>query len=363
MSDRYLILLPVLALWVAVAALSWLVGRELGWSRLRKHAGALFLLLGALSILPAAGVYRVTRPYQKRILALVQRKKGPEVALAAGCSVFPENNIWNTRVRDLPLDARSAAYVQSIGRDLTLHPDFGPVAGIPYAVAAADQAGAQVTFTDFGAESDPGPYRIPDTAPVEDNSDGHVLVVDPRECRLYELYTAKRVGPLKWQAGAGAIFDLRSNRLRPDGWTSTDAAGFPVFAGLVRYDEVKAGVVRHAFRFTIPHTRRAYVWPARHRASTSEDPSHPPMGQRFRLRASFDTSGFDPEAQVILTALKDYGMMLADNGSPWFLSGAPDSRWSSRAISDLRKVKGSDFEAVDTSSLMVQPDSAEARTH
>ncbi len=207
-------------------------------------------------------------------------------------------------------------------------------------------------------ESDPGPYPIPTNAPVEAGSDHHVLIVDSGSCRLYELYAAQRQPDGHWDAGSGAIFPLSSNALRPAGWTSADAAGLPILPGLVRYEEVAAGEIAHALRFTAPQTRRAYVWPARHYASALTDPRYPPMGQRFRLKAGTDISGFSADVQVILRALKKYGMILADNGSAWYLSGAPDSRWDDEDLHTLQQLQGSDFEAVDESGKMVDSDSA-----
>jgi hypothetical protein len=243
--------------------------------------------------------------------------------------------------------------------------DGGPI-GIPYVDVPGSQPKVAVTF-DYDDESDPGPYPIPPGAPIEGgpSSDGdrHVLVLDRDNCILYELYHAFPQPDGSWDAGSGAIFDLGSHALRPAGWTSADAAGLPILPGLVRYDEVAAGEIRHALRFTAPQTRRAYVWPARHYASSLTGMQYPPMGQRFRLRADFDISGFSDEVQVILQALKRYGMILADNGSPWFISGAPDGGWDDDALHDLHQVHGSDFEAVDVSSLMVDPDSGQVRSH
>jgi hypothetical protein len=294
----------------------------------------------------------------------------PEIA---GCPLFPANNIWNTPVDSLPVDPNSDLYIATInsnGNNETLHPDFGaglwqggPI-GIPYIDVAGDQAGVSVSFT-YHNESDPGPYPIPPDAPIEggpnSSGDRHVIVVDRDNCLLYELFDAWPQPDGSWTAGSGAIFDLNSNALRPDGWTSADAAGLPILPGLVRYDEVAAGEIRHALRFTVPQTRRAYVWPARHYASTLTDTHYPPMGQRFRLKADFDISGFSPEVQVILQALKTYGMILADNGSAWFISGVPDERWNNTVLRELRQVHGSDFEAVDVSSLLVDPDSGQVR--
>ena len=288
-----------------------------------------------------------------------------------GCALFPPDNIWNTPVDSLPVDPNSVAYVATIGGSRTLHPDFGsglweggPI-GIPFVTVAGDQPRAPVSFT-YASESDPGPYPIPPDAPIEggpnSNGDRHILVLDRDTCVIYELYAAYPQLGGGWQAGSGAIFDLTSHALRPDGWTSADAAGLPILPGLVRYDEVVAGEINPAIRFTAPQTRRAYVWPARHYASSRTDAEYPPMGQRFRLKADYDLSGFSPAVQVILRAMQKYGIILADNGSAWYISGAPDERWNNSVLRELRQVRGEDFEAVDVSSLMLDPDSGQART-
>jgi hypothetical protein len=229
---------------------------------------------------------------------------------------------------------------------------------------SGSQKKVAVSF-DYADESDPGPYPIPPGAPIEGGSqsdgDRHVLVVEKDNCVLYELYSAYPQANGSWQAGSGAIFNLGSNSLRPASWTSADAAGLPILAGLVRYDEVASGEIRHALRFTVPQTRKAFIWPARHQASSLTGQQYPPMGQRFRLKAGYDISGFPQELQVILTALKKYGMILADNGSSWFISGAPDSRWDNDMLHKLGNVTGSAFEAVDESSLMISQDSGQAR--
>jgi len=293
---------------------------------------------------------------------------------AAGCAILPANNIWNTRVDQLPVDPRSVAYVASIGNVATLHPDFGagvwppgsdsPI-GIPFVAIGADQPLVPISYTAYGDESDPGPFPIPLDAPVEGGPSGdgdrHVIVLDDSSCRLYELFSAFPQPDGSWEADSGAAYDLDSNQLRPAGWTSADAAGLPIFPGLVRYDEVEAGFVGHAIRFTAPATQRAYVWPARHFASSNTSPDLPPMGQRFRLKASFDITGFSPSIQVVLTALKHYGLILADNGSAWYLSGAPDERWDNDVLRELKTIPGSAFEAVDVSGLQVSPDSGEAQ--
>jgi hypothetical protein len=289
--------------------------------------------------------------------------------VVGSCPVFPPDNIWNTPVDQLPVSGNSAAWVTTIGATKTVHADFGaglynggPI-GIPYITTPGTQTKYPATFT-YADESDPGPYAIPLTAPIEGGSqstgDRHALSIDTTNCILYELYAAYPQ-TASWAAGAGAIFSLLSNALRPSGWTSTDAAGLPVFAGLMRYDEVAAGEIRHAIRFTVPQTQRAFLWPARHYASSLTGTQYPPMGARFRLRASFDISGFSAANQVILRALKKYGMMLADNGSAWYISGAPDDRWNNTDLHNLGVIQGSDFEAVDVSGLMIDPNSGQAR--
>ena len=287
-----------------------------------------------------------------------------------GCRLFPADNIWNTPIDTLPMDTRTDAYIASIGADTGIHPDFGaglyeglPL-GIPFVSVPGTQPPVAITFIDAAEESDPGPYPIPPDAPVEGGScsdgDRHVIVVQEETCTLYELYYAHPQSDGSWQASSGARFDLASNALRPAGWTSADAAGLPILPGLVRYEEIAAGVIPHALRFTAELTQETYVWPARHEAGATTDPNVPPMGQRFRLKAEFDISGFSPTNQIILTALKTYGMFLADNGGSWFLSGAPDDRWDNDDLHELQEaVFGSDFEAVDCSSLMVHPDSGQ----
>jgi hypothetical protein len=290
----------------------------------------------------------------------------------AGCPIFPADNVWNVPIDTLPLDANSATYVATIGTDAHAHADFGsglweggPI-GIPYVDVPGSQPLVTVTF-DYDDQSDPGPYPIPSNAPIEggpgSDGDRHVLVLERDNCILYEVYYAWPQADGSWDAGSGAVFDLNSNALRPAGWTSADAAGLPILAGLVRYDEVASGEINHALRFTAPQTRRAYIWPARHYASSLTGQQYPPMGQRFRLRADFDVSGFSPEVQVILRALKRYGMILADNGSAWYLSGVPDERWDNDAFHELHQLHGSDFEAVDESALMIDPGSGQARTY
>jgi hypothetical protein len=264
----------------------------------------------------------------------------------SSCTIFPADNPWNTDISAYPVHSRSAAWVSSIGGG-NLHPDFGTPYGIPFVEVPAGQPGVPVTF-DYDDESDHASYPIPADAPVEDGSDSHVLVVSRSECKLYELFAASRQGDGSWHAGSGAIFDLRSNALRPDGWTSADAAGLPIFPGLVRYDEVAAGHIDHAIRFTISESQRGYIHPATHFASSNTDPNVPPMGARFRMKASYDCSGLSAEVQVICAAMKRYGMFVADNGSDWYITGAPDPRWNDDALEDVKRIPGSAFEAVES---------------
>jgi len=288
----------------------------------------------------------------------------------SGCPVLPEDSIWNTPVDTMPVAANSNDMIDSIGRDTTLHPDFGsglweggPI-GIPITLIDSTQAMVNVSF-DYADESDPGPYPIPPDAVIEGgpDSDGdrHILLLDTDACLLYELFYARPEPDGSWSAGSGALFDLSSNDLRPDGWTSADAAGLPILPGLIRYDEVTAGSINHAIRFTVAQSRNTYVWPARHYASSLIGSQYPPMGQRFRLKASVDLSGFSPEIQVILQAMKKYGLIVADNGSDWFISGEPDERWNNDMLRELNQLAGNDFEAVDVSSLKVHEDSGQAQ--
>jgi len=273
-------------------------------------------------------------------------------APAAGpCPLFPATNVWNRDIAALPVRADSATLIASIGLDRGLHPDFSATGdGIPINVVSPDTPRSAVTFQ-YADESDAGPYPIPATPLIEGGSDRHLLMWDRTGCMLYELFAAVRGGS-GWTAGSGAIWNLRSNALRPDGWTSADAAGLPILPGLVRYDEVAAGAINHALRFTAPRTRTEHIYPARHDAGESASSALPPMGLRVRLKASVDISGFGPQARVLLTALKRYGMILADNGSPWYVTGAPDPHWNDDELHDLHQLTGADFEAVDTSGLV-----------
>jgi hypothetical protein len=299
--------------------------------------------------------------------ALALASVGPAAASAILTvrPMFPRDNVWNVAIDTLPVDVNSAAYVTTIGATKPMHADFGTVYngapnGIPFVVVPGSQPRVAIGF-DYADESDPGPYPVPADAPIEggpsSSGDRHVLVVDRDGGKLYELFAAYPNPDGSWHAGSGAMFDLNGNALRPAGWTSADAAGLPILPGLVRYEEVAAGEIPHALRFTAPQTRNAYIWPARHKASSLTGANYPPMGQRFRLKAAFDISTFGPNVQRILRALKKYGMFLADNGSSWFLSGAPDPRWDDDELHQLGRLSGSDFEAVDESSLMADPDS------
>jgi hypothetical protein len=298
-------------------------------------------LLAAVTALGSAGAYPIPR--------------------ASNCKIFPSNNHWNLRVDHLPVHPRSAAIVKSIGLNQGLHADFGsgkwegaPI-GIPYTVVGAGQKKVPVRFT-YASESDPGPYPIPPNAPVEggrqSNGDRHVIVVDKSNCKLYELFAAyPRNGGARWRAGSGAIWDMDTNKLRPRGWTSADAAGLPILPGLARFSDVKRGAINHALRFTVERTRRDYIYPARHFASDLTSLNLPAMGQRLRLKKGYDISGFPRQARVVLRALKRYGMIVADNGSDWYISGSPDSRWNNDVLHLLGQVQGRNFVVVNTSKL------------
>jgi len=270
---------------------------------------------------------------------------------ASKCSIFPKSNPWNRKVDRLPVASNSARIIRSMGLDTGLHPDFGsgkwdggPI-GIPFNVVSKKTHRKRLRF-DYADESDKGPYPIPRHVKIEYGSDHHALMIDRSSCKLYELYELHGR-----HASSGAIWSLRSNKLRPAGWTSADAAGLPIFPGLVRWDEVKRGRINHALRFTVENTRRAYIYPARHYASDSNNPSYPPMGLRVRLKANIPIGGFRRQARIVLKALKRYGMMVADNGSDRYISGAPNRHWSNDALHTLGRITGKDFEVVDTSSL------------
>jgi hypothetical protein len=274
----------------------------------------------------------------------------------AGCPVFPANNAWNEDVSKLPVRADSATMINAItatGAKTMLHADFGGngAYGIPFSIVAANQKKEPIHYTAYGSESSPGPFPIPPSAPVEggakSSGDRHVLVVQRGSCHLYELYDAFWRGT-HWDAGSGVNWNLTSNKLRPLGWTSADAAGLPIFAGLARYGETATGSINHALRFTVEQTQRGYIFPATHDASSSTNPALPPMGLRLRLKAGYSLARFHGEALVILKALKRYGMIVADNGSSWYITGAADPRWNDNDLDQLKTVPGNAFEAVDT---------------
>lgn len=315
------------------------------------------------SMMAAAGVLLLTFATPFVGAARAQVSGVPSLGVGAslnGKRVFPADNPWNTDISGLPVDPNSAVYLNAIGFDKPLHPDFGTVLdgapiGIPYIVISGAQARHTypVTF-DYYTQSDPGPYPTPPTSPIEggplSNGDRHVICIDRDNWKLYEMFNAFPIGTgasASWTAGSGAIFDLKSNALRPEGWTSADAAGLPIFPGLVRYDEVfQLGAINHALRFTCHLTAKRYVYPARHWASYSDDPTLPPMGMRMRLKASVDISGYPAPVQVILTALKKYGMFLADNGGDMFISGTNDMRWNDDMLHAMTGIKSQDFEVV-----------------
>ena len=295
------------------------------------------------------------------LLSLAATGATPTAPKIGGCQVFPVTSAWNERVDKLPIAANSATMIASIGVGAGVHADFGSGLwdgsriGIPYTVVHGKTTPKSRPRFEYADESDKGPYPIPANVPIEgqpsqsNDGDRHALIVDRDSCKLYELYALQRTGT-GWTAGSGAIFDLRSNKLRPAGWTSADAAGLPILPGLARWDgDASTGAIRHALRFTVERTRRAYVYPARHYASDSTDPSLPPMGLRVRLKASVDISHLPRQARIVAQAMKTYGMILADNGSNWYVSGAPSPRWSNDQLHALGALHGSDFEVVDTS--------------
>ena len=295
------------------------------------------------------------------LAAAVAGGAGSKRPRVGGCTVFPANNPWNQRVDKLPVTRNSDAIVRGIGVDEGMHADFGsglynggPI-GIPYTTVGKGRKRVPVKF-DYADESDKGPYPIPPGAPIEggrgSSGDRHVIVVDRSRCKLYELYAAYPAGGGKsWRAGSGAIWSLRSNHLRPKTWTSADAAGLPILPGLARYPEVKKGAINHALRFTVSRTRNTFVYPARHQASDDSNPNLPPMGLRLRLKAGFPVSRFPRQSRIVLRALQRYGMIVADNGSDWYVSGAPSRGWNNDDLHRLGGVTGGNFEVVDTSSL------------
>jgi hypothetical protein len=283
------------------------------------------------------------------LVAVGASTAAPRGPVVAGCPVFPASNAWNRDVSRDPVDPRSAAYIRSIDshRNHFLHADFGGGGhyGIPYRVVPRSQRRVPIRFTAYGPESDRGPYPVPLNAPVEEGSDRHVLVAQRGTCRIFELFDARR-SERGWAAASGAVFDMRSNRLRHEGYTSADAAGLSILAGLARYDEVRAGAIRHALRFTVRQTQRGYIHPATHFASSHTDPDLPPMGLRLRLKASYSLARVHGQARVILVALKRYGLIVADNGEDWYITGGSDRRWNDEDLNQLKRVPGSAFEVV-----------------
>jgi hypothetical protein len=319
----------------------------------RSVAATAALLAATASVSLGAhnGPDQIDSPAVPSAQAVRVRPPGPTVG---GCPVFPSDNPWNQRVDTAPLHPDSAAIIakiQSVGGDF-LHPDFGESAsyGIPFVVVPSTQPEVPITYDAYGDESDPGPFPIPLDAPVEGagaSGDRHVLIVREGTCELFELFVARRSSG-GWVANSGARWNLTSGALRPIGWTSADAAGLPILPGLVRYDEVAAGEIRHAIRITFAQTRRAFILPATHFASSRTDPTLPPMGLRLRLRADFDISGLTGQARVIAEAMKTYGVIVADNGSNWYFQGGTDPRWNDRDLGQLKRIPGTAFEVVDT---------------
>ena len=284
-----------------------------------------------------------------------------------GCSAFPRDNWWHADVRGLPVHARSRAWLAHMSTGVDLHPDLGPSYGdgpnygIPVTVVPAPHRKVRVRF-DYASESDKVRYPLGADTRIEggrgSGGDRHAIVVDQGACRLYETWNT-RVRDGRWVAGSGAVWSLTSNRLRPDGWTSADAAGLPILPGLLRWNEVKAGRVDHAIRFTTDVTSRHHLWPARHDAGSRDSLAYPPMGARFRMRAGFSTRGFSADAVAVIRAMKRYGLVLADNGSPWYFQGEQNARWPARLVEELKEIPASAFVAVDTASLKITDDSAE----
>jgi|GEM_PF-1802443 len=282
----------------------------------------------------------------------------PLASMFGPCPAFPQNSFWNTPVDTLPVHPSSSAWINSIGASRGFHMDFGsgtwaggPI-GIPFNIISGASATKYTVDFYYPGDSDPGPYPIPASPKQEFGSDHHILIVDTDDCKLYELYDASLQGT-QWLGGSGAIWDLNANNLRTDTWTSADAAGLPILPGLARYEEVAAGVIQHALRFTTNCTANYYIWPARHVAQSGSCANPVPFGARFRLKSSFNISGFSPQARILLQAMKTYGIVLADNGSPWYVSGAPDQSWNNTVLHELDVVQGNNFEAVDTSGLMI----------
>jgi hypothetical protein len=319
-----------------------------------RRPASIAVLVGAIAVGTAVGAAVTTIDRPAAVSETADRIPSPS-PVVGGCPVFPADNAWNQDVSQAPLHANSAAIISSIQSSggTRLHPDFGenPDYGIPFVVVPEGQPLVPISYTAYGDESDPGPFPVPLDAPVEggagSNGDRHVLVLRAGTCDLFELYRAFR-SDAGWRADSGARFDLRSNALRPLGWTSADAAGLPILPGLVRYEDVAAGAIRHAIRVTFSRTQRGYVLPATHFASSSSDASLPPMGMRLRLKSAFDTSQLTGQALVIAVAMQRYGLIVADNGSNWYFQGAPSGGWNDDDLNQLKAISGSNFEVVDT---------------
>jgi len=317
----------------------------------------LFLASGIAVLAASCGSNAAPSPQTLSFTHQTSGERAASPPTIGGCQVFPSDNPWNTDISHYPVDPNSSTYLAHMNAGTTfLHPDFGrnPHYGIPFVVVPPDQPFVPMKFFLYPRESDPGPYPFPSDAPVEGGphatGDRHVLVIDQGDCHLYETYRSFYKGP-GWRAGNGAVFDFGSNALRPDGWTSADAAGLPIFAGLVRYDEATAGQIDHAIRFTVHQTQEGYIHPATHWASQTTDPGYPPMGLRVRLKADFDISRYKGPAHAILAAMQHYGMFVADNGSDWYFTGAPDSRWNDNDLNTLKTVPASAFEVVQTGEI------------
>jgi hypothetical protein len=345
-------------------------GDGAGW-RWRPVRG-LRLFVGAFAggvVLVAAGTVLAAVVAATGVVIAVPGAAQPDGTILPGtsCPAFPADDVWNTPVTGLPVAPDSASWLASMNAATTdLHPDFGPAGkrrppyGIPWQIVSPSQALIPITFT-YASESDPGPYPLSKTTPIEHGSDRHAIMVNPATCTLYELWDTRYHGARHSKAGSGAIWSLESDALRPAGWTSADAAGLPILPGLVNYDEVASGAMDHAIRFTAQCTQQSYLWPARHEAGQPDD-SCPPMGARFRLDGGFTLPLSECAAmcQTVLTTLKTYGMILADNGSNWFFQGTADTRWTSTEVDQLKLIPAAEFVAVDETCLMVSPDSGQA---
>jgi len=318
---------------------------------LRHNLIAIIILLSSIAAAPIAEGSINSNRYKDSSLPV--QSLSP---LIGPCQIFPQDNYWNTPINNLPIHPMSAAWINTIGATKNFHMDFGsgtwnggPI-GIPYNVVSGAATTKYTVDFYYPNESDIGPYPIPSNPKIEYGSDHHILTIDTDTCKLYEIYDAQKTNG-KWFAGSGAIWDLKSNDLRPDGWTSADAAGLPILPGLVRYDEVVAGAINHALRFTVDCSGNYYIWPASHIAPYGNCANPVPFGARFRLKADYDITGFSPQLQVILKAMKTYGIVNADNGSPWTVSGSPDANWNNNMLHNLDVLTGNNFEAVDTTNM------------